>query len=363
MGERETKRRGVAMEQLLREETESALDACAPRFDAFLKSVLTQLDDDSPAEPERVLRVDEASPQELADAGLIDDPGFNLVATELQAEWRAEEASVDWAAFAQGIDDGLDAEASADAVGALLRQDSAEAERGLDWAAFGQGIMDGIEAEEAAPALGAALRERVLEEVAAREGDWDKFSQGVMAQLPAQTVTVAELLSEATEAELTSRDGEWSAFRARIFEAVDAEARAAAGAPLEAQAVLQLKGEVAAEVEALSPGFGETFKKEVESEIFKSAQTPTPWWTSAWTRLRAWMFPEGGMSPGWAAAGMAAVLLVVVTGLPRSPDPKPGQIAPPVALGAVAIEQISFEGDVTVMPEEGITVVWLDAPT
>ncbi|CAN0599048.1 unnamed protein product, partial [Laminaria digitata] len=82
--------------------------------------------------------------------------------------------------------------------------------------------MHGLEAEHAAPAIGAALRERVQEAVAAREGDWDEFGAGVMARLPAESVTVSELLTEAMDVELASREGEWNAFGARVFEAVDA---------------------------------------------------------------------------------------------------------------------------------------------
>ena len=31
--------------------------------------------------------------------------------------------------------------------------------------------------------------------------------------------------------------------------------------------------------------------------------------------------------------------------------------------GHVAVQRISFEGDVTVLPDDGVTVIWLDGAT
>lgn len=315
MSERKT---SFETETLLRESTEVVLRELAPRFDAFMQDVLTQLDADVPAEPERVLRVDEATPEELADAALFETEAF---APALRAAFDEEIEAQDWSAFAAGVDDAIDGEALA-------------------------------------PAVSAALREQVEEAVAAREGDWAGFTESVLAELPAQTVTVAELLTASTEAELDARDGEWRAFSARVFEAIDAEQAEAARSPLEAQAVLALKAEVESEVEAMAPSFGEAFKKDVERQIFKSAQQPDPWWTRAWAWVREMTNLEGGY--GLAAAAATAIVLVAVTGLPPTPD-APSMPPASVALnGQVAVEQLSFEGDVTVMPEDGLTIVWLD---
>lgn len=313
----------VSTETLLREAMQEHVDALAPRFDGFVQSVLTQLDADLPPEPERVLRADEASLEELADAKMFDEEGYELAGAALRAEAEAELEAVDWAAFAAGVDDALDGEALA-------------------------------------PDVAVALREEADEAVAAREGEWSDFSAAVMAKLPAETVTVAELLTEHTEAELAAREGEWRAFSARVFEAVDAEARQTDRAPLEEQAIAALRADVESEVEAMSPSFGERFKKDVEKEIFKSAQQPDPWWTRAWAWCREMFAFEGGY--GLAAAAATAVLLVAITGLPPGEAPR-GEPVTTALPGEVAVDSLSFEGDVTVMPEDGITIVWLDAPT
>lgn len=317
MSERKKPVEEIITEVLLRD-SEAELRQLEPRFEGFVQSVLSRLDSAEAAEPERVLRADEASTEEIADAALLETEAFAPV---LQAAFEAEISDLDWAAFGVEVDDAIDAEALA-------------------------------------PSVAAALREEVTEAVAAREGDWASFTESVMSSLPAESVTVAELLTEATEAELSARDGEWRAFSARVFEAIDAEEKVAARASLEEQAVLAMKAEVESEVEAMAPAFGESFKKDVEKQIFKSGQQPDPWWTRAWAWVREMLSVDGAY--GLAAAAATAVVLIAVTGLPPG-EPAPSMPAASVALsGQVAVEQLSFEGDVTVMPEDGLTIVWLD---
>lgn len=244
-------------------------------------------------------------------------------------------------------------------VGPFLREELDAELEAQDWTAFATGVLDGIEAEEAAPALGAALREEVAEAVAAREGAWADFHQSVMARVEAEaateTVTVAELLTEETEAELLRRDGEWDAFAARVFEAVDAEERALEQAPLEAQAVALLKDEIEGEVDALDPHFAGPFAAQIEKEIFKSAQVPESAATRLWNWVKQMFAPEQG-AYGWVAAAAAVLLVFGVTRLPETgPTPVPGESL----AGRVTVEQVSFAGDVTVLPDDGLTVVWL----
>jgi hypothetical protein len=308
-------RHTAMLDELLQEDLHAELSAVEARFEGFAAGVLARLDEASDPEAARVLRTDEASAEERADAALFEAP--ELVGAALRAETEAALAEVDFAAFARGVEDGLDAEALA-------------------------------------PQVAVALREAAAEAVASREGQWADFTAGVLAALPAATVTVAELLTEATEAELVSRDGEWRAFTARVFEAVDAESRALAREPADAQAVQLLRAEVEDEVEALAPRFDARFGAEVDREIFKAGQAPEPWWKKAWTWLHGALQPGHGL--GWAAAAAAVVLLVVSTGLPPGSDPA----LPDGALaGTVTVEQLSFEGNVTVLPDEGLTVVWL----
>lgn len=307
-----------SLEALLQEHLGEELQAVASRFEDFTAGVLARLDEaHDPEALQMALRADAPSAEELADARMFDDPAYELAGTFLREDTEAALAQVDFSDFAQGVWDGLDAEALA-------------------------------------PEVAAALREEVAEAVAAREGAWADFAAGVMAALPAETVTVAELLTEETEAALAARDGEWQAFTARVFEAVDAETRSLARGTVDEQAVHLLRAEVEDEVEALGPRFDARFSVEVDREIFKAGQGPAPWWKKAWDWLHGALQPGHGL--GWAAAAAAVVLLVVATGLPPSPDPT----LPSGALaGTVTVEQLSFEGNVTVLPDEGLTVVWL----
>lgn len=171
-------------------------------------------------------------------------------------------------------------------------------------------------------------------------------------------VTAGELLREQTAEELDRRDGEWDAFTAGVFRSLDQEETATARCELEDQAVALLKQEVDAELFQMAPRFEEAFKESVEKRIFQSAIEPT-----IKGRLKRWldkMRPEHGFGFGWAAAAAAAVALVVMVG-PLDTERAP-KIGPQLARGQVSVERISFDGDVTVLPEEGVTIIWLDSP-
>jgi hypothetical protein len=168
--------------------------------------------------------------------------------------------------------------------------------------------------------------------------------------------TVGELLGETTERELSRRDGEWDAFTSSVFRKIDEEAVAAERADLEAQAIHLFKQEMDVELSEMAPRFEETFRESVEKKIFQSAIEQR--WTA---RFKAWLQqarPQG-LSLAWASAAAAAVLMVVAVGSMQGG----GQLEEKLASGHVSVQRISFEGDVTVLPDDGVTVIWLDGAT
>ena len=167
--------------------------------------------------------------------------------------------------------------------------------------------------------------------------------------------TVAELLTETNEAELSKRDGEWNAFTSAVFRKIDEEALAVQRADLEAQAIDLFKQEIDLEVSEMAPRFEEAFKESVEKKIFQSAIEQS--WAA---RAKAWVEsfrPQFGL--GWASAAAAAVLMVIAVGTMQDS----GELTEKLASGQVSVQRISFEGDVTVLPDDGVTVIWLDGAT
>lgn len=165
--------------------------------------------------------------------------------------------------------------------------------------------------------------------------------------------TVAELLTESTEEELARRDGEWNAFTSAVFRRMDEEALATERADLEARALDLFKQEIDLELSDLAPRFEEVFRDSVEKRIFQSAIEQS--WTA---RAKAWLErfrPQ--LALGWAGAAAAIVMLVVAVGSVE----EPGRVQDKLASGHVAVQRISFEGDVTVLPDDGVTVIWLDS--
>ena len=167
--------------------------------------------------------------------------------------------------------------------------------------------------------------------------------------------TVAELLTETTERELARRDGEWDAFTASVFRQLDEEAVATRRADLEAQAIDLFKQEIDLELSEMAPRFEEAFKETVEKRIFQSAIEQS--WTA---RLKAW-FEQARpqLTLGWASAAAAVVLMVLAVGSMQGT----GELDDELVAGRVSVQRISFEGDVTVLPDDGVTIIWLDGAT
>jgi hypothetical protein len=201
---------------------------------------------------------------------------------------------------------------------------------------------------------------------------WSAFTEGVLARLddaPAAAsrdllgagddarragVPVGELLREAHARELERMDGRWSAFAAQIQDQLEAPSPEG---DLEAQAVALLRADVDDELRELAPAFEEAFKEEVDRRIFVRGRSPKPWLD----RLRSWVrersaAARAGWGLGLAAAAAAAALVVVPRGGPR-PDPMAGARAE--LRGEVSVDAVSFEGDVMMIPDDGVTVMVL----
>lgn len=168
-----------------------------------------------------------------------------------------------------------------------------------------------------------------------------------------KTVTVGELLRESTSEELSRRDGEWNAFTSAVFRQLDQEDLGHARASLEDQAIDLFKAGIEAELTASAPRFEEAFREEVEQRIFQSAKEP-----SLWQKLQASMKALLRPSPMFrmAVAGAGAFGIMMVAVVNRTPDPEVIAEALP---GEVSVESIGFQGTVTVVPQQGATVIWL----
>lgn len=167
-----------------------------------------------------------------------------------------------------------------------------------------------------------------------------------------KTVTVGELLREDTREELERRDGEWNAFTSAVFRQLDLEDLGHARASLEDQALDLFKAEIEAELTASAPRFEEAFKEGVEARIFASAREPS-WWEKLQAAAKDLFRPAPMFRMAGAAAAFGVLMLAVVS---RSPDPEVIAEALP---GEVSVESIGFEGTVTVVPQQGVTVIWL----
>jgi hypothetical protein len=166
-----------------------------------------------------------------------------------------------------------------------------------------------------------------------------------------KTVTVKELLEEQVGHELERRDGEWSAFTASVFRQIDSEDRGVARASLEDQAIELFKAEIGSELNSIAPRFDEAFKDSVEQRIFASAKEP-----SLWERLKSAASDLMRPQIAWRFAGAAAAAGVFALAIVQNPGT---EMVAEVRPGEVSVESIGFEGTVTVVPQQGVTVIWL----
>lgn len=167
--------------------------------------------------------------------------------------------------------------------------------------------------------------------------------------------SVSELLKEELDEELERRDGEWSAFTQSVFRLMDDEVTQESRMELEELAIAQLKTEVDAELSEMAPNFEEMFRENIEQKIWQSAKEEVTLWTQLRDFFQSIARSEFGYGFGWATA-VAAVVMVAVMATPNTPTLDGSE---PMA-GHVSVESLSFEGTVTLMPDDGVTVIWLD---
>lgn len=228
-----------------------------------------------------------------------------------------------------------------------------------DWSSFTDGVWARIDGE--APArtalepegwaeIAEVLREDHAEALATFEARSSDFSDGFALRWAededATAETIGDLLRAEVDAEVAAKDGAWSAFAQQVLIAIDH----AASERTAATAVVALREDVKAELDAMAPKFDRAFREGVERRIFRSARESRSWWAPITDRLRQWLQPSPGL--GLAVAAAAAVTVIVI----------PPSSTPPISdgeAGRVSISAVRFEGDVTVMPADGIAVVWV----
>ena len=234
----------------------------------------------------------------------------------------------------------------------------AVAEGPAPWDDFADGVWARIdETPEAATgsawtAITEALREdnaSALADFEARVAEFeDGFALRRAEDLDANAVTIGDMLREEVDAAVAEKDGVWSAFAHQVMMAIDHAESERVG--VDVSALAALRADVDAELDAMAPRFDRDFKEEVERRIFRAGRESEPWWSRVGETVRGWLQPSPGL--GLAVAAAAAVAFVVV----RTPAPP---AVPVVDDGRVSISAVRFEGDVTVMPDEGIAVVWV----
>jgi hypothetical protein len=252
----------------------------------------------------------------------------------------------------------------------LLKSDieTEVASRAEEWASFSTAVMTQVDAMVEAPRddltpVAEALQAESAEVAGAV--DWDRFSSSLMARVEAEVAaeavaleapsSVHGLLEDEMRDEVLSRDQQWSSFTDGVMSKIAAQERQAKKAPLEERAVQEFKREVAHELEEVEPRFEHDLKDQVQQGVAH----PDPgtftrignWWRGL-KESRRWV---NGL--GLAAAATAALALIVLA--PESPNRAPPEVVNPIALGEVSVEEVSFEGSVTVMQGGGATVVWL----
>jgi hypothetical protein len=168
---------------------------------------------------------------------------------------------------------------------------------------------------------------------------------------------LTEALRDEVAAEMETRDGQWTAFEAGVSRRIDEASRLETRMSLEDRAIEAFKKNVEAELATVEPRFERSFKDGVERQIWRAAKEPP----SLFERMKRRLMPQ--LAPTWRravlATATAAILgLLALRGLDRGP-------AEAIArMDDVSVNQVSFEGTVTVMPaDNGMTVVWLASET
>jgi hypothetical protein len=184
------------------------------------------------------------------------------------------------------------------------------------------------------------------------QDDEDIVDPAVAEALLDQPFALGEHLRAEVSAELDRREGEWSAFEACVMRRIDLVGVEEERMSLEERAIQALHEDIDAELADLAPDFERSFREGIERRIWRSAKRP-----SIVDRLEAWM-ESWRVRLGWRNIGLVTATALILLAFMFGGHPLLN--APGVAMtDAVSIDDVSFEGTVTVMPEDGITVLWL----
>lgn len=238
-------------------------------------------------------------------------------------------------------------------VRAALVAESADVVAARDYANFADAVIQHARVDAPIPAeVRAALITARDEAIAARDfhGVADAAIARAVEATEASAPEVAALLRAEATAAADARD--WGMFSASVDETIRADRRATARAPLDEQAISHLRAEVEAELDAVAPRFEKKFAKDVDKGI--AADRP-----GLFDGIVEW-FRDLTTPARWAIGGLAtagaALLVLFATATPPPSIPDGPQMA---QIGEVSVDDVSFEGTITVMSDDGIAVIWL----
>ena len=333
---------------VLREDLDGALSSVESDWADF-DSLMWARIDDTLAEPATTAAFDTAL------GALKED--VNGALSSVEPDW-ADFDSLMWARIDETVPELASTPTLDVALGALKEDvdDAVTAREGewadmdaLVWARIDEAPEDALAASPQWSQIAAALREEhavELGELEARHGEWnDGFSLRWAEDADQGAATVGDMLRSEVASAVDDKTHAWSAFAHQVMWAIE-RARPVGN---DDNAMAMLRDEVESELDALAPRFDSDFREGVERRIFREGQTVQPWWRRWSDAFTDWLQPSPGL--GLAAAAAAAVVLVVVR--PTSvPEPTPDA-------GQVSISAVRFDGTVTVMPDDGIAVVWV----
>lgn len=187
------------------------------------------------------------------------------------------------------------------------------------------------------------------------ELDHDESECEVSPAALAQPFGLGALLKEEVDAELAQREGSWNAFTHQVFKKVDQLELVETRMSMEERAIEMMRAEVDGELAEMTPRFERDFKVGIEERIWRAAKEKPSFgervseWFGAWKR---------SLSPrpfGYAMAAAAAIAVGVV----YNPFATQSIVQPVASQAGVSVDRVSFGGNVTVMSEGDVTVVWL----
>ncbi|MEL7367574.1 MAG: hypothetical protein AAFN74_01585 [Myxococcota bacterium] len=226
------------------------------------------------------------------------------------------------------------------------------------WSTFADAVFarvdesDGVDAKWSS--LVELLREDHIEALSAFDVLHEEFNDGFALRWAehseASASTVGDVLRSEVDSEVQSKARAWSAFAYQVLAAIDrGESRPTKTVD---RALTALRDDFDAEMLAMAPRFDADFREGVERRIFRSATQSKTWWQALGERLQQWLSPEFG----FVAVATAVALFTVVSVQPSVTTPDPVRSSIP---GRVSISKVEFDGDVMVVPDEGIAVVWM----